>query len=231
MTETSLSKRPYCPTCLRAQQACICRWIVPTENVPEVLFLQHPLEVHNVKGSARLLHLGLSRSLLAAGETFDERVLQALLYAPFPHTGDTVENDGRSGNYPVLLYPETPDYQARGMHAPPPLDAALLANPENIRLVVLDGTWRKSRKMLYANPLLQALPRLPLHDMPASRYRIRNAHGAHQLSTLEATCYALMQLEGSEAKYQPLLDAFDGFVGQQLQYRTLPTVHTCPENR
>jgi DTW domain-containing protein YfiP len=45
---------------------------------------------------------------------------------------------------------------------------------------------------------------------------IRKARGAHQLSTLEATCYALMQLEKDSAKYAPLLDAFNGFVAQQL---------------
>ena len=64
-----------------------------------------------------------------------------------------------------------------------------------LRLVLLDGTWRKSRKMLWANPLLQALPRLALHHVPASRYAIRKAHAPHQLSTLEATQQALRHLE------------------------------------
>jgi DTW domain-containing protein YfiP len=51
--------------------------------------------------------------------------------------------------------------------------------------------------------------------MPASHYRIRKAHAPDQLSTLEATAYALMRLDGSEARYAPLIDAFDGFVAQQ----------------
>ncbi len=59
-----------------------------------------------------------------------------------------------------------------------------------LRLVVLDGTWRKSRKMLYLNPLLQALPRLPLVDLPALQYRIRKAQQAHQLSSFEASVAA-----------------------------------------
>lgn len=41
---------------------------------------------------------------------------------------------------------------------------------------------------------------------------IRKAHGPDQLFTLEATCYTLCQLEGGAARFQPLLDAFDGFV-------------------
>lgn len=88
-----------------------------------------------------------------------------------------------------------------------------------LRLIVLDGTWRKSRKILYLNPLLQQLPRLSLRDMPASHYRIRRAQAPDQLSTLEATCAALAQLEGDAEKFQPLLAAFDGFVAQQLAYR------------
>ena len=156
------------------------------------------MEVANAKGSARLLHLSEAGSAIAQGEAFDPAQLHALL-----HEG---------GQAPLLLYPDTPGERALGMPAPPAVDAALLADPAAVRLVVLDGTWRKSRKMLYQNPLLQALPRLPLTQMPASHYLIRKAHAPDQLSTLEASCYALGQLHGDLAGFQPLLDAFDRFV-------------------
>ena len=91
-----------------------------------------------------------------------------------------------------------------------------LIDPVQIRLIVLDATWRKSRKMLYRNPPLHRLPRLSLKGLPSSSYRIRKAHSPEQLSTLEATCAALTQLEGNTKKYQPLLAAFDGFVAQQM---------------
>ncbi len=119
----------------------------------------------------------------------------------------------------VLLYPDSPQDRALGLPTPPALEPAWLQDPSGLRLVVLDGTWRKSRKMLHANPLLQQLPRLSLQDLPASHYLIRKARRPDQLSTLEATCAALGQLEGSVEKFQPLLTAFDGFVGQQLGYR------------
>lgn len=174
----------------------------------EVLILQHPLEEKQAKGSARLLHLSLPNSRLLVGEVFEEQQLEALLHAPFA--------PDEQRKKAVLLYPNTADdaHIAR----PVPIDSTH-AEPGELRLVVLDGTWRKSRKMLYENPLLQSLPRLELQDTPASQYLIRKAHGAHQLSTLEATCYALMQLEKDSAKYAPLLDAFNGFVAQQLSYR------------
>ncbi|CAN5894119.1 DTW domain-containing protein [soil metagenome] len=196
------TKRASCPRCLRPQTGCICAWIRSSTPKIEVLILQHPLEVQQSKGSARLLHLSLGGSHMYTGEIFDPAQLQHCL-----------QEGGKSA---VLLYPE-PQAQGDLLAMPPLLNPALLLHPERLRLIVLDGTWRKSRKMLYLNPLLQQLPRFSLSAMPASHYRIRKAHKPDQLSTLEASCYALMQLEKNPEKYLPLLQAFDGFVGQQLK--------------
>ena len=204
-----MTARASCAVCLRPQQTCICRWVTAVPNAVEVLILQHPMEVANAKGSARLLHLSLSSSRLAVGEQFPPELLQEWLA-------------GERRN--VLLYPETAGEAALGMAPPPAFDPAWLAAPQALRLVVLDGTWRKSRKMLYLNPLLQQLPRLPLRDTPPSHYLIRKAHLPDQLSTLEATTYALAQLEGEAQRFAPLIDAFDGFVAQQASYVTRRSV-------
>ncbi|WP_426338921.1 tRNA-uridine aminocarboxypropyltransferase [Pseudoduganella sp. S-14] len=195
----SLPRRPLCSTCLRPAATCICHWAAPVASTVEVLILQHPMEVSNAKGSARLLHLCLPGSRMEVGEQFDEGALQDLLEA--------------GGRQPVLLYPDTPGDRSLGIAPPPQFNAALA--PAQARLVVLDATWRKSRKMLYLNPALQALPRLPLRDTPPSHYLIRKAHAPDQLSTLEASCYALAQLEGAEHGYHRVIAAFDGFVAQQ----------------
>ncbi|MCZ8254589.1 MAG: DTW domain-containing protein [Polaromonas sp.] len=189
--------RPRCAACLRPQSACICAWVTPIAHEADVLILQHPLEIDHAKNTARLLHLSLPRSRVLTGEAFDEGLLRDALAGP---------------KYTVLLYPQTPEDEA------PALDTAQLKDPLRVRLVVLDGTWRKSRKMLHLSPLLRQLPRLSLDDAPASNYLIRKAHKPGQLSTLEATCAALAQLEGETEKYQPLLKAFDSFVAQQLAF-------------
>ena len=196
------AKRARCPSCLRAETSCICRWITPVAHAVDVLILQHPLEVHNAKGSARLLHLSLPNSRMLTGEQFAPDTLAALL----------------ADKHTVLLYPDTPGDRSLCIAPPPALDPATLLDPARLQLVVLDATWRKSRKMLYLNPRLQQLPRLPLRDTPASHYLIRKAHAPDQLSTLEATCYALMQLEQDAPRFVPLITAFDGFVAQQLSY-------------
>jgi DTW domain-containing protein YfiP len=201
MSNPSESRRPTCAACLRPLAACICRWIAPLPTSVEVLILQHPLEVANAKGSARLLHLSLPGSVMLAGEVFDP--------------ADLAQRLRQGGRTPLLLYPDAAEAASPLTVQPPVLDPALLRDPSALRLVVLDGTWRKSRKMLYLNPLLQGLPRLALQGMPASHYRIRKAHAPDQLATLEAAAFALMRLDGGEARFAPLLDAFDGFVAQQ----------------
>jgi len=162
-----------------------------------VLILQHPLEARHAKNSARLLHLSLPGSRMVVGEASDEAALRALMSEP---------------KTTVLLYPPT---EFEGHATPALLDTAQLSDLPNVRLVVLDATWRKSRKMLHLSPALQRLPRLALEEVPAGRYAIRKAHKPGQLSTLEATCAALAQLEGDAGRWQPLLAAFDRFVAQQ----------------
>jgi len=213
----STSKRAICRRCLRPHSACICRWITPLANKVEVLILQHPQEVSQAKGSARLLHLSLARSQLRSGEIFALAVLQALLQQAWPESMDAAPNSTANGApvHSILLYPHQP-----ADAVPDPLP---LAEPARLRLVVLDGTWRQSRRMLQDNPSLQALPRLALPPSLPSRYHIRRAQRAGQLSTLEACCHALRQLEQREQPYQSLLQAFDGFVAQQLAYRPQTT--------
>ena len=195
-----MSGRLRCGICLRPQAACICRWITPVPHDVEVLILQHPLEVQHPKGSARLLHLSLPGSRLVTGEVFDVREWQ-------------LPGDPR---HSLLLYPDLPSDRGAGLPPPPAAAPELMRDPSQLRLIVLDGTWRKSRKLLHLNPALQQLPRLSLQDLSPSAYRIRRAHRASQLSTLEAVCAALAQLEGDSGPFQPLLNAFDGFVAQQM---------------
>jgi DTW domain-containing protein YfiP len=195
----TMPRRSMCTTCLRPTATCICHWAVAVPSTVDVLILQHPMEVANAKGSARLLSLCLPGSRIIVGEQFDAAALQAML--------------GPDGRQPVLLYPDTRNDRSLGIAAPAPYSATLA--PGQVQLVVLDATWRKSRKMLYLNPLLQTLPRLPLRGTPPSHYLIRKAHAPDQLSTLEASCYALAQLEADEHRYDGVIAAFDGFIAQQ----------------
>lgn len=181
----------------------MCQWVMPVVCPVEVLILQHPMEVHHAKNTARLLHLSLSGSRLMVAEQFEQAALQQAL------SGDALN---------LLLYPQ----------AEQPVPSLPVWSPTQrphagpVRLVVLDATWRKSRKMLYLNPALQNLQRLSLDGAHHSRYVIRKAHKPGQLSTLEATCAALAQLVGDAAPFRPLLNAMDLFMAQRLAFQAQP---------
>jgi DTW domain-containing protein YfiP len=201
--------RSLCPRCALPMRSCICRWAIAIPNQVELLVLQHPLEAGNAKNSVRLLQLCLPHSHVAVAESFDPEQLDALLHQPLPGAAPNA-----IAPQPLLLYPQEPGLP----RAASVLESAPSPSPSRLRLVALDGTWRKSRRMFDANPALAALPRLALTDPPPSRYRIRRAHRADQLSTLEAVCHALALLEGDAQRYAPLLAAFDGFIAQRIAF-------------
>jgi len=200
-----MSKRQACNICLRPLKTCLCVYVQQVSNQVSLVILQHPLEVHESKNSARILHLCLKNSQIEIGEQLSNALLQK------------IEEDSA---YNLLLYPKTPEEKSLGILPPPEINPDYLARGlkgelPRLRLWVLDATWRKSRKMLYLNPALQAMPRLSLEKCPPSQYKIRKAHSENQLSTLEATCYALQQLEHHTVDYSPVFNAFAAFVTAQ----------------
>lgn len=187
---SSPPRRAYCERCGLPSSTCVCTLVARVDNEVEVLVLQHPHEASEAKGSARLLALALARCRVVVGEVFEPAELLGLL------GGDVSAN--------ALLYP------AEGLVTEKAPDLTGCR-----RLVVLDGTWRKSLRMLHANPLLQSLPRCSLPPESPARYAaLRKARSPGQLSTLEATCAALARLEQAPARYPPLLVAFERFVAQ-----------------
>jgi len=162
-----------------------------TPHRTDVLVLQHPQEQRQAKNSVALLRLSLAHCEVVVGERFEPATLHALLHRP-----------GREAR---LLYPD--------VAAAPTQAVSGNAGTTPVRLVVLDGTWRKSLRMLLEHPALAALPRLSLCAPAPTRYRvIRAARRDDQVSTLEATVQALAWLEGPAFEPGPLLSAFDRFV-------------------
>lgn len=182
--------RITCAQCLRPEPLCLCALIPRLSSRWQVLILRHRSERHHALNTARLASLGLSSCYLWDGEAFER--LPALLAEPgwqnwllFPAVGALPVEQG---------VPQSPDVAQR--------------------LIVLDGTWRKAKRLLHCNPCLQALPSLSFVAPPPSRYRLRKVPQANALSTLEAIVYSLEQLEGGS--YQALLPAFERLIEQQI---------------
>ena len=86
---------------------------------------------------------------------------------------------------------------------------------ENIKqLIVIDATWRKSKKILHLNPLLQKLPRLSLIGDLTSNYQIRKTSITNGLSTIESIAKAMKLLE-PEKDFELLLKPFNKMIELQ----------------
>lgn len=181
--------RIQCERCLRPQNHCLCPLIPSLDSRTRVVLLQHPDEVRHALNTARLAALGLKNAELRVGEVFED--LAELVATPGYRVG--------------LLFPgeAATALQAYGTDDRPWL------------LIVPDGTWRKARKLLYLNPLLETLPRVTLASVLPSRYRLRKAPGDGALSTVEAVAQALNTLEG-EGRFDELLRPFDALIEGQI---------------
>lgn len=184
-------KRPRCEQCLRPVSYCLCEHITVVPSRTRVLILQHPDEQRHALNTGRLAVLGLKQAELLVGERFAQLgsllAAEARVFLLFP---------GEQAQTPQPL-------------APGPEDAAPL-------LIVLDGTWRKARKILHENPVLNSLPRLALEAGQPSTYRIRQTGEFAAVSTIEAIVRTLTALEPGQ-DFSPVLVPFDVLIEQQIQ--------------
>ena len=163
-----------------------------TANRTTVLVLQHPTEHKHPLNTARLAVAGLQRAQLHVGEYFpwlEAKIANAgQVYLLFP---------GKAAITPNALMQD-------------------LAWPAPDLILVPDGTWRKARKILYANPVLTTLPRLSLAAGAPSAYKVRKATVPGAVATIEAIVRTLAGLEPDQ-DFAPVLKPFHVLVAQQLQ--------------
>ncbi|PRB80484.1 tRNA-uridine aminocarboxypropyltransferase [Pseudomonas sp. MYb185] len=185
------SVRPRCALCQRPPGHCLCHLLPSIASHTQVLVVQHPDERKHALNTARLLVGGLLQAELLVAERL-----------PASWCARLADPEWRT----ELLFPgqDVPVVQAPGEDLRPR------------RLVLLDGTWRKARKLLYLNPVLQGLPQVSLPAGLSSRYRLRKAPMAEGLSTIEAGMHALQVIE-PQTDFSALLRPFDALIEGQIQ--------------
>ncbi|SQD76869.1 tRNA-uridine aminocarboxypropyltransferase [Moritella yayanosii] len=195
-----MSKRKKCTVCDKALAACICQHITVIDSDIELIILQHPSEVKNAIGTARILNLSLPQCQIIIGEDFTDNT----------QINDILNDRARQC---FLLYPSEES-----------IAAEYLAGNEssnrdaNIKrtFILLDGTWRKAFKMYQSSINLQKLPAVRLNAEQQSQYTIRQTSVEGGLSTVEAGFLLLSTLDKDKEKYQPLLTAFEYMINFQI---------------
>ncbi|HEY9278688.1 MAG TPA: tRNA-uridine aminocarboxypropyltransferase [Eoetvoesiella sp.] len=191
MPEPEHKSRPLCKRCQRPTSHCLCAHVSTVANRTQVLILQHPTEYRHALNTGRLAAMGLQRAQVLVGEHFPQ--LDAIVMAAAPV---------------FLLFP--------GEDAVTPQALAGCPDQKTALLIVPDGTWRKARKILYANPILASLPRLSLEAGAPSRYRLRQTSEPAAVSTIEAVVRTLTALEPDQ-DFSPVLAPFEALIERQIE--------------
>ncbi|OLQ90466.1 DTW domain-containing protein [Vibrio panuliri] len=184
----------YCSQCGKSLKACICQWIQSLSSNVELIILQHPSEAKRPMGTARILTLSLPNSHYFVGEDFSQhQPLNQLL--------------SQQGVAHFVLYPGESSQE---------IQAELVKKNHKMRVILLDGTWKKAYKIWQLSSNLQALPLLRLPTELKGNYRIRKAPSDNALSTVEAGFHILTLLE-PQRDFTPLLTAFDNMIQFQIE--------------
>ncbi len=183
--------RSVCEGCLRPESVCLCDALVRMASPLELMIWQDPDEARHRLSTAPLLNLSVTNSVLNVGDQFD------------PH--ELLGENWRQET--LLLFP---------LENKPPVSRGNV--PHFRRLLVLDGTWRKVKRLLLLNPWLQELAHIQLVPEQQSRYAIRKSPRADGLSTLEAGVEAMNWLSDSQA-YAPMLRVLDRMVEIQQSHQ------------
>lgn len=191
--------RQQCPTCHLTISRCFCHMIRPVANAMPVIVLQDPREAKHALGTAQIAQLGVTQLTVLPVKPGDVESGSQLLQASLPPRA-------------VLVYP--------GEKALPVSSLATKEIPHisDCALVFIDATWRRSKRILLEQPVLQQLPRYQLSTVPPTRYTLRKAPGNEALSTLEAIVEMLSCLEAERVdEYRRLLAVMDQMVDYQVR--------------
>lgn len=166
--------RAFCPNCEFLKSRCLCDTIKLIDNKTKIVILQHKTETKHALNTARILLKSLHNVALFIGEDFthNEELNQIL------------ENPQ---NKCALIFPGEDAITLDG--------ATIDATKGVTHLIMIDGTWRKARKIYYLSKNLHSLLCLRLVPQNKSQYRIRKSPSDEGLSTLEATVESLKYFE------------------------------------
>lgn len=152
--------RPVCSGCGYIQERCLCDVLRPVFNHTMLIVLQHPEEKKHALNTVRIMEKSFQNLKVFRGEDFrDHEELHDILR--YEKT--------------ALLFP-----------GPGPELLTVESGAPFTHLILLDGTWKKAKKIFYSNPFLQSLPKLLIEADIKSRYKIRQSSFKNSFSTLEA---------------------------------------------
>ncbi len=175
---------------------CFCQNVTSLDLSTQLVTLMHYRERNISSNTARWANLFLQNSIFYAHGQADFQIDFNKLQDP-------------SRKY-LLLYPKPGSIELS------PTFLQSISSP--ISLVVLDGSWRQTRRMVRRIPGLASLCSVTLPSGNPSQYKIRRQTSPDHLSTFEAIARALGIIEGTDIQ-KFLEEKFDEIIEKEVVLR------------
>ena len=185
--------RAFCSECDFLKSRCLCDTLKSTPNNIHLIILQHPSETKHPLNTVRIMKKSFKEMTVIVGEDFHNDIsLNTLICDP--------------KNECALLYPG---------EASVVLDSHFKSRSLT-HIILIDGTWRKAKKIFMLSKNLHALPSYRLATTANSDYLIRKSPHKNALSTLEATVHALQYIE-PELNTEAVVASFQKMINMQIK--------------
>ena len=188
--------RKLCESCGRPLNVCLCEQLVNLHAPCRLVILQHPSELKQALATVPILKLCLSPLDVFVGEDFSDHAELHELIATHERVAVLYPGD-KAQTWQV----DQPEIQAEE-----PLDM----------LIVIDGTWRKAKRIWLCNEFLQSLPTVLLAGGPEGQYQVRSTSVEGGLSTLEAVAQACNYMSNGK-QFDGLYQPFKAMIDMQIQ--------------
>ncbi|MFT4927296.1 MAG: DTW domain-containing protein YfiP [Phenylobacterium sp.] len=214
------STRAYCHICHYPLKTCLCAFVTPVSSNHQIIILQHPSEVAQAKGTARLVDLAMSQARIVVGETAEDfAALVAELFPLYPNESHNKAEARPCAKPCYLVYPQASSQNVETLGA---RRAGEVIPPST--LLFLDGSWKKAWKLLQLNPWLAQLPSLTFSEAGPTEYQIRKAPRKDSLSTIESVAYCLDHLDNTDTTglirlFKAMIDGQWRFMSKDVQGR------------
>jgi DTW domain-containing protein YfiP len=187
-----MNKREVCPHCEYILARCLCHALKPINNTTHILVLQHPSETGHALNTVHLMKKSFLKMDVFIGEDFSEHLkLNAIIK-------DHKDSIG-------VIFPGA---------------TSTVLNSDSAKkithLILIDGTWKKARKIYLLSKNLHQLQTHSLASAKTGQYKIRSATFEDSLSTLEATICALESVE-KDLDTRSLEDSFLKMIEFQIE--------------
>ncbi|WP_371194159.1 tRNA-uridine aminocarboxypropyltransferase [Glaciecola sp. SC05] len=168
-----MTKRLHCSYCKYPLKTCVCEYIKEVDCDLHISIMQDPSEVKHAKNTARLIPLLLPKTEIFIGQ----------------HTSDFLALRRKIQQHPdtLLVYPCKNAINIASKNKK--------LKVKTSHIILIDGSWRKAKKIYLGNPWLQHLNAATFDVSEPSRYHIRKQSFDNGYSTIEALAYTLHALQ------------------------------------